>query len=297
MRYHYDSILSLDYPTVTNTQGRLAWVEDESSAEFLSYDARGNMTGRIKRVVMPDSNEAIDFAMRMEYDAMQRQQVVYTYPDGVVQRFHYNEQSFLEAIPGFVENIDYIALGKRSRITTADGATTHYGYDVHQRLDTLRTVGQDGTVYQDWYYQLNGLSNILRIDDLCPDKTATDDDSCTFSYDSLQRLTTVQYMGGDQIDFGYDAIGNMVRKTSSMLTMNLAQLAYGQTAGPHALTGLKGESWQYDANGNLISKPGFAYSWDYRNRLTSQVSLCQQPADRQGDHALRPQPAHSGIPR
>lgn len=267
MRYHYDADLSTDYPDATNTQGRLAWVEDESGAEYLSYDDRGNMTGRIKRVIVPESNDRIDFAMRMEYDTMQRM-VAYSYPDGVVQQFRYNEQSFVDAIPGFVNNIDYIALGKRSRITTADGATTHYGYDARQRMETLRTVGQDGTIYQDWRYQLNGLSSIERIDDLRPNKTAADDDTRTFRYDALQRLTRVQYASGDHIAYEYDPIGNLMGKVSSLPEADLNTFNHGGAAGPHAVTQVHGKAWTYDANGNLATKPGFTFTWDQRNRLT-----------------------------
>jgi RHS repeat-associated protein len=265
--YHYDADLSPDYPDAQNTQGRLAWVLDEAGAEYLSYDARGNLAGRIKRVRTPGSDTVIDFAMRMRYDAMGRL-VEYTYPDGTVQGFQYNEQSFLEAIPGFVTNIDYMALGKRTRIETADGATTTYGYDARQRLATLRTVGVQNTVYQDWRYGLDGVSNILRIDDLRPGLTPAEDASQGFTYDSLNRLLTADYASGDQIEFGYDPLGNLIAKQSTLPDQNLGDLQMGQNAGPHALTLVKGERWHYDANGNLAAKPGFAYSWDFRNRLT-----------------------------
>ena len=272
--YHYDADLAPAYPDAQNTQGRLAWVADESGAEYLSYDAAGNMTGRIKRIHVPGSGESIDFAMRMRYDAMQRL-VAYTYPDGTAQAFVYNEQAFLEAIPGYVTNIDYMALGKRSRIVTADGALTTYDYDQRQRLTTLRTVGTRGTVYQDWRYQLDGVSNILRIDDVRPGLPVAENTSQSFAYDSLNRLVTTQYASGDQIDFGYDPLSNLVRKTSTIPGQNLGAFQMGQNAGPHAVTTVNGATWRYDANGNLIERGpagrGFTYTWDFRNRLR-QVS-------------------------
>lgn len=193
--------------------------------------------------------------------------VKYTFPDGVEQSFDYNEQSFLEAIPGFVNNIDYMALGKRSQYEAANGVTTTYQYDRRQRLERLTSVGQNGATYQDWRYQLDGLSNILRIDDLRPDKAAADDDTRVFAYDSLQRLMQVSYSGGERIDFGYDSIGNMTSKTSTMAGGNLGEMTHGENAGPHALTSVNGEQWRYDATGNLEAKPGFNYLWDHRNLL------------------------------
>jgi RHS repeat-associated protein len=268
--YHYDADLAPEYADAQNTLGRLAWVADESGREYLSYDAYGSIVGRVKRINAP-GGEVIDFAMRMRYDAMQRL-VEYTYPDGVVQHFEYNDQSFLEAIPGFVNNIDYTALGKRIRIATADGATTTYEYDVRQRLSALRTVGAQNTVYQDWRYHLDGVSNILRIDDLRPALTATENGSQSFTYDGLNRLLTTRYADGGQIEFGYDPLGNLVRKSSSLPEQNLGAFQMGQNAGPHALTQASGATWRYDANGNLVERvgsgSGFTYSWDFRNRLT-----------------------------
>ncbi|MCB0121201.1 MAG: hypothetical protein KDE58_03095, partial [Caldilineaceae bacterium] len=288
VRYHYDADLSPAYADAQNTQGRLAWVEDEAGAEYLTYDPRGDITGRVRRVKLPDSVEAIDFAMRMEYDAMQRL-TAYTYPDGVVQRFTYNAQSFLEAVPGYVTNIDYMALGKRTRIETADGAITNYTYDNRQRLATLRTVGAQDVVYQDWRYQLDGIGNILRIDDLRPDRTAADDGTQVFTYDSLNRLTATQYADGNGITYGYDAIGNLVHKSSSIAEQNLGDFQVGQNAGPHALATANDESWRYDANGSLIARGAFAYTWDAHNRLravTGADGLRQQNSYNYADERM-----------
>ncbi|MCE7990204.1 MAG: hypothetical protein DYG89_54375 [Caldilinea sp. CFX5] len=270
VRYHYDADLAPEYADAQNTQGRLAWVEDEAGAEYLSYDPRGDITGRVRRIKLPGSNESLDFAMRMSYDAMQRL-VAYTFPDGVVQQFTYNEQSYLDAVPGYVGNIDYMPLGKRTRIETADGAVTSYTYDTRQRLATLRTVGQQNVVYQDWRYQLDGVGNILRIDDRRPDKRAPsgfpDDATQIFTYDSLNRLTATQYADGSEIAYGYDPVGNLINKTASLPGQHLGAMQVGQNAGPHALTGVSGETWRYDANGSLIEKPNFTYTWDAHNRL------------------------------
>ena len=43
----------------------------------------------------------------------------------------------------------------------------------------------------------------------------------------------------------------------------------GSCAGPHALTFADGDTYSYDANGNLTSKANTTYTWDHRNQLTS----------------------------
>lgn len=166
-----------------------------------------------------------------------------------------------------------------ARIETVDGATTTYGYDSRQRLATLRTVGAQNVIYQDWHYQLDGVSNILRIDDLHSTTTAAEDGSQSHTYDSLYRLTSTKYIDGNQIDFGYDPLGNLVRQTATLPALNLGELQVGQNAGPHAVTQVNGAPWRYDRNGNLIEKPDFTFTWDFRNRLTqvaSQAGLQQE---------------------
>lgn len=59
----------------------------------------------------------------------------------------------------------------------------------------------------------------------------------------------------------------MPSKTSTLACINLGEMTHGEDAGPHALTGVSGAQWHYDANGNLETKPGFNYLWDHRNLL------------------------------
>ena len=100
---------------------------------------------------------------------------------------------------------------------------------------------------------------------------SADDDTRTFQLDDLYRLTQVRYLTGtlDQINYRYDPLGNLVSQTSTVPAANLGVLRYGQSAGPHALTQVGNDVWRYDLNGNLSSKPGFAYGWDSRDHLVA----------------------------
>jgi RHS repeat-associated protein len=77
--------------------------------------------------------------------------------------------------------------------------------------------------------------------------------------------------------FGYDAIGNLVQKTSSGPAgapadqrLNLGEVRYGENgAGPHAVTTAGGIPYRYDANGNLASKGDTTYQWNPRDLLVA----------------------------
>jgi YD repeat-containing protein len=98
----------------------------------------------------------------------------------------------------------------------------------------------------------------------------------TFSYDSLDRLKSATAVRGPAPytqNFGYDAIGNMTSKNLITYTPHSTH--------KHAVASLStGESYSYDANGNMITRVegGVTYTqtFDAENRLVS-VSVNGQP--------------------
>lgn len=270
VRYHYDGDLASEYPDAHNTAGRLAWIEDASGRSYLNYDARGNISGRIKRITLPEGNEPLDFVLLTRHDAMNRP-VETMFPDGTTLAYQYNDQAQLEAIPGYTTAIDYTASGQRSAIITTDGVRTGYMYDSRLRLMHMHALDRQNSLLLDLHYLFDGVSNLLGIDDGRLGCLISDNDSRAFTVDDLYRLTSVRYTIGaqDTIDYNYDSIGNLIRQTSTITAANLGDLRYGQSAGPHALTQVGSQAWRYDANGNLLAKPNFNYRWDPYDRLAT----------------------------
>ena len=252
VRYHYDSDLPPAGPALQNTQGRLAWIEDQAGREAYSYDARGNVSSQIRHL------NGLDFITRMDHDAQERLTRL-TYPDGTAVGYTYNAMGKLAAVPGFVTAIDYAPTGQKSAFTYANGVQSTYGYDDRQRLAQLRST-RGAAVLQDLTYGYDGVSNIRRITDRRPAKTP-EDRSADYGYDDLYRLTQATAPAWTE-GYRYDSIGNMTYKS------DLGAMTYGAgSAGPHALTGAAGIAYGYDANGNLAAKQGFGYRFDYRDRL------------------------------
>jgi RHS repeat-associated protein len=287
--YYYDSASS-EHPGLTNTKGRLGWVEDLSGASFWSYDTRGNPVRTIKRisdgVAMPDHH------FRMEYDAMSR--VVAThFPDGDRLESVYDKRSQLKHIPGLVDAISYRPSGQNEKTIYANGRATQYDYDRLNRLTRLVTdvSTPSGNPIQDLSYGMDGANNILSIVD---GRTQLDapaaNASQSFQYDDVYRLTQASGPGYGLIDYQYDAIGNMTFKGSpgasdanhiSDPLINLGAMNSGGSAGssgrvtkgnepgPHAITSTaSGLVYDYDDNGNMIRHAtGDVYEWDFKDRL------------------------------
>ena len=261
VRYHYD----MDLPTeaLHKTLGRLAWVEDEAGSKAYSYDPRGRIVKQIQNL------NGLNFTTSMEYDALDRLTSL-GYPDGSRVTYLYNAMNRLDAVPGYVNNIDYTPTGQKAAFQYANGIQSSYAYDVRQRLNRLYT-GSNGSVLQDLTYSYDQSSNITRINDQRAVKTP-EDRSTDYQYDDLYRLTSATAPAWSE-QYQYNPIGNMTYKS------DLGAMGYGAgPAGPHALTSVGTAVYGYDGNGNLASKPGFAYQFDPKDRL--------QRVDRTADGAV-----------
>ncbi|MDO9103680.1 MAG: toxin TcdB middle/N-terminal domain-containing protein [Methylovulum sp.] len=251
VRYHYDGDMPNDSADLKNTLGRLAWVEDEAGREAYSYDERGNIARKTRWL------DGLRFDTGMEYDALDRLTTL-TYPDASQVEYHYNAMNRLEAVPGYVDNIDYAASGQKMAFQYANGVDSGYEYDERQRLHRLSSEGPGG-VLQDQTYRYDLVNNIVEIEDQRPAKTP-EDRSVDYVYDDLYRLSKATAPSWNE-RYHYDNTGNMTFKS------DVGNMRYGGGAGPHALTGAGSAVYGYDASGNLASKPGFNYRFDHQDRL------------------------------
>jgi len=289
--WHYDEP-SVDYAATRNLAGRLSWVRDRSGASFFSYDERGNREAFVRRVV--EGGAASDFARTWERDAMDRLRAE-TFPDGDRVTYTYNAGGLLESIPGVLEDLDYAAGGGVSRMAYVNGVATDFGYDPRNRLTALTTSPPAGDPFQDLAYTLDGVGNVLAVDDLRPGASGLPSfASQGYEYDDLHRLSGVLAAYG-AIAFGYDEIGNLTAAGSPALPdplhvadalVNLGALSYGGAGGtsgraargpadppgPHAVTATdSGLAYAYDANGNMTSRDGDLYEWDRDDRMVRAV--------------------------
>ena len=134
----------------------------------------------------------------------------------------------------------------------------HHGVQVDQAEDSLAHFGLIGAnrEIQDHEFDYDLMGNLIARSDHAMDLHET------FGYDPLNRLETSQLSGSgsslyqlaglDTVTITYDLLGNIQHKSDVG--------SYGYTgAGPHAVTeiiGIRNRSYQYDANGNMISGDG-----------------------------------------
>ncbi|OGW83658.1 MAG: hypothetical protein A2987_04765 [Omnitrophica bacterium RIFCSPLOWO2_01_FULL_45_10] len=271
--YFYDTYDDEDRSPKENCFGRLSKVIDSSGSTEFFYDKVGKEIKSIKTV------DGIPYVLERGYDVLERITTL-KYPDGELVSYTYDTNSGLlkkieSLIPGngpytYIQDIPHNAFGQIKSIQYGNGVSTEYYYGQDLRLSQILT-GNSSSTLQDLNYTFDKNGNIITLTDNPRSNVRT------FFYDDLDRLIEARNMpdprgGYTTFSFRYDSIGNMVYK-SDVGVMN-----YGQNAGPHALTSCGGYTYQYDANGNIISGKNKIMEYDIENRLTKVDELSSSTA-------------------
>lgn len=304
--------------TARHTRGALAWVEDTSGREHTSFDARGRVEWTVKQIPDPvlaptlefEPQTAVAYRTAFAYDSLDRVTRM-IYPDNDEVSYRYNARGLLDGITGgptgdILSNLRYLPSAQQQGADYGNGVRTTWEYDARQRMNRLRTRHvASNTELVHFTYDLDPVSNLDAIHDQRPVSAVPLDDarrnSQRFAYDSLYRLTRVQYnlpspagANRGEIQYRYDRIGNMLAQSSDLVheengrsVTDLGAMSYGGPAGPanrhgrapqdppgpHALTGIEHtgtrRAYAYDANGNMTEIDGLKCTWDFQDRLVA----------------------------
>ena len=183
---------------------------------------------------------------------------------------------------GTCNTFTYNGEGQLISVTSGDGTTVEFIYDSYGNVVTMRIIGTDGTVHTaEMLYDLSG--NLTGTVDEEGNTTSYVNDAkgnvisstdtmgrvTTYTYDSLSRVTCVNYPDGTKESFTYDGNGNCLSATDRLgLTR---RMSYDKC---NRLTKIiypdgTAESYSYDANGNVtkhISVTGAVYEYSYSSR-------------------------------
>lgn len=213
------------------------------------------------------------------YDTAGRLETI-LYHTGFAVRQVYNAHGYLSEIRNSQTNHLYWqaqALNAQGNLTQAllgNTLTTVRTYDTLGHTTAITTGQGSGSSVQYLTYTYDPLGNLTERRD------ANQALSETFTYDALNRLTqsTVSGVGSQSVQ--YDALGNITYKSDvGSYTYGTPGILPGQVgyAGPHAVTAINpagggaGQSYTYDANGNLTSGGGRTLAYTSAN-LPSQIS-------------------------
>ena len=247
--------------------GDRATVTDARGTTTYTYDIRG----RLERLTYPDGRQ-----LRYAYDAngnRTRVEAVVgtevfstTYAYDVLDRL----QTVTDA-QGRTYSHTYDANGNRTALTFPNGITTSTTFDLVNRLTRLATEVGGGPTLQSYDFTLDAAGWRQRIDEL--DGTARQ-----LSYDPLYRLTREKVVDGggtiaaDRL-YTYDEVGNRVGEQTTIDSITTMVDSVFDTR-DRLLGQSSGETYGWDANGNLTSRTGVepaTLDWDGQGRLVGMT--------------------------
>jgi RHS repeat-associated protein len=228
-----------------------------------TYNARGSITGysdgsvsaiyeydNIQRKTRETINYGT-FSLEHRYTYLPNGNIAtFTGPDGVTVSYGYDKANRLKTVSipgeGTVTYNEYYG-GTPNKITLPGGGTQLITFDALARPVAL--VSKDGAGNSIFSQSLayNQVNNIV--------SKTTDHDDYHYTYDALDRLTAVDNPALPDESYTYDAIGNQLTKTISLI------------GGGDDIT----ETYQYNQNNELLNHGDTSYVYDNNGNRTEKT--------------------------
>ena len=261
--YSYDSF---DYGRLTKTTTKIG---TEIFVEKQAYDN----DGKLLSITHPASTSS---------------------PSGFVVRHQYNLLGYLERVTDssggtvFYQMMEADALGRAAKEWFGDGSILEQSYDGASGRVTDQHTSNGAIDIQHFSYTYDGIGNMTSRADQVHSQSET------FTFDNLDRLISTQVAGVSAKSMGYNAIGNISKKSINDPYDYL-------NAGPHAVTSWTTSgtySWNlnYDDNGNLAGGDWTPkITWATYNKPTQLTVGNTIKTFEYGPDRLRYRRAYSGV--
>jgi YD repeat-containing protein len=196
-------------------------------------------------------------------------------------RYDYDELGRLTgaSIPEFGVGATYAydLAGMLIETRYANGLTNSYRYDSRNRLQQL-SWGREGEEYARFDYQVNEAGQRVQLEESFP-KVGFPLRTYRWEYDDLQRLTRETIGGLGAASYHYDAVGNRLRRESSLPGIPSSRMNYDRNDRMDPDDDPTNSNPDYDGAGNTLrgEYQGRQYEdrYDAENRLIERVYRVQ----------------------
>ncbi|HEX9296196.1 MAG TPA: RHS repeat-associated core domain-containing protein, partial [Polyangiaceae bacterium] len=239
--------------------GKLVAVSDEGGHTENEYDERGRVS------VVHHTIDGTTYDVGSKYDAQDRE-YLHVYPDGSSIRIRRNARGQLAGY-GKAVTFDYDGDGVEMRRSFNTGVAERWGYDDDRRVHEAVVSAADNSELLHLMWNYDGAGNIVDLFDKRPGVDASLDRSEHYAYDNLYRLHTAEGTWG-HATWTFSDSGNLLKRESSVPSLQALDIGYGEGAGPHAMTSFGGRKCQYDLRGRIKTDGDRTYDWNEDDQLT-----------------------------
>lgn len=249
----------LDY--TYDLQGNILSASNENGTITMVYDDAGNLT----KITYPNTR-----FLEYEYDAEGRRTRMED-QDGNAINYFYDSVGRLARLTdeadALIVSYTYDLVGRLSREDKGNGTYTTYDYDNADQLVSLVHYAVDDSVNSRFDYTYDVLGQQISVSTL--------EGEWSYTYDTIGQLTRSIFssnspdLPNQDLSYIYDDAGNRIRTIDNGLEVEYTSNDLNQ------YTNVDTTTYDYDLDGNLISKTTgdqtWTYSYDTENFLVSVV--------------------------
>lgn len=239
-----------------DTMANLITASDENGTIYFAYDNSGLIT----HITYP-LGETVSYA----YDQAGKLTEL-VYPDGSHLYYEHDQARRLSQIRGSGQTVAAYSYDQMSRVTgrvLQNGTYTTYRYDSSNRMTELINSKSTSEIISQFLYEYDNAGNRIRM--------TTAEGVTQYVYDQINQLIEVVLPTGSQTNYNLDPVGNRIAVINDGFTTNYTTNSLNQ------YTDIEGESYAYDANGNLTQKTTVdvttTYTYDFENHLVQVDTL------------------------
>lgn len=258
--YTYDESNKTTGCSSSKPVGRLTRVVEGDVTTVYCYDVRGNILQKTQVTSGHSDITQYTWSAGNRLRAIRSPDNTYTVYtlDGDGRNYRITTTPAGGTATVLINNIAYLPFGPISSYTQGNGQTVRRTYDANYRLTDLTSPALA------LHFARDGMGNITALGNAKGANPATE----TYSYDPLNRLTTVTEANGSTLEsYTYNPTGDRLSK----VTTGLAGGVYGYTAGTHKLASIGNTLRANDADGNttgsVIGANTYGFGYNGRNRL------------------------------
>jgi RHS repeat-associated protein len=243
--------------------GRLTTKTDPYGSQTFAYDNIGRVTQNTR------TTDGVSYPFSYTYDTANRP-LTETFPDGdSVGTVVYDTAGHLSALPNIITSVAYDALGRTTSLVNANGTTQSWTYDANRLWVTGITTSKGSTNLQALTYGFDADGNRTSVTSTSSNSA---DESWTYGYDELHRVTSALDTSNSAYSqtFTFNAAGNIV--SNSRVGSYTYPTQGAGSVHPHAVTTAGGNTYAYNANGQMTSRAGTALSWNGDHLMSNDGS-------------------------
>ena len=259
------------YTWDTLKKGMLSSESENGISRSYTYTSNLQLATSSVTVASSVGGDSVTRTVKHQYDGFYGRPKALTYPNNLTLEYRYNDTGYLNqtrnAASGYIYRTvtEMDAAGHLTGSQMANALLTQSSsYNSEGTMASTQVTSSLGLLHNHYYDQYDSFMN------LTAERNAVSGLEKSYQYDNLNRLEQYSFSNSGfaiydnpikfaaTVDYGYDAVGNLLKKSDYSINSNSAYEYGGSCGGPNRVCAITKElnhqrvTFSYDSRGNLL---------------------------------------------